>query len=94
MSEISGIGNIINPYARNVARPALYTPATRTIPTPNVEAERVEQSRFGALLSHAVEQSSFQIARARAIRAEIENGTFETAERIKGTVERLLDVIA
>ena len=32
-------------------------------------------------------------AQYKAIRAEIENGTFVTPERIHGTVERLLDVI-
>jgi hypothetical protein len=33
-------------------------------------------------------------ARVRALQTEIEGGDFETPERISGTVERLLDVIA
>ena len=60
---------------------------------PAPEGDTVSLSRFGRVLSHAVEESSFRIARVRAIRAEIESGTYETTERIKGTVERLLDVV-
>jgi hypothetical protein len=33
------------------------------------------------------------MAWVRAVRAEIESGTYETAERIERTVERLLDVV-
>jgi len=33
-------------------------------------------------------------ARVRAVQADIENGNYETPERISGTVDRLLDVIA
>lgn len=38
--------------------------------------------------------SSFRTAWLRAIRAEISDGTYETPERINGTVDRLLDVLA
>ena len=55
--------------------------------------DTVEFSRRGTSLAWAVEESSLRIARTRAIRAEIVEGTFETRERINGTVERLLDVI-
>lgn len=67
-------------------------------PTPpvtlTVDGDRVEFSSVGRTLSRIAEESSFRIARARAIRDEIENGTYETPERITGTVERLLDVLA
>jgi hypothetical protein len=56
-------------------------------------SDTVEISRFARALARAVELSSFSVARTRAIRAEIENGTFETRRRIEGTVNRLLDVI-
>ncbi len=56
--------------------------------------DTLELSRVGEALSRAAEMSSFSIARVRAIRAEIESGTFETPERIAGTVKRLLDVVA
>lgn len=39
-------------------------------------------------------ESTFRSARVRAVREEILAGNFETSERIDGTVNRLLDVIA
>ncbi len=44
-------------------------------------------------MARAAEQSSMSLARARALRTEIAEGTFETQERLAGTVDRLLDVI-
>ena len=54
----------------------------------------VAVTRFRGALRRIVEQSSMRQARVRAIHAEIENGNYETLERISGTVDRLLDVIA
>jgi anti-sigma28 factor (negative regulator of flagellin synthesis) len=48
---------------------------------------------MGRALAHAVEESSLRIARTRAIRAEIESGTYETPARIAATAARVLDVI-
>ena len=56
--------------------------------------DTAEFSVRGTALARAMEESSLRIARTRAIREEIANGTFETPERINETVERLLDVIA
>ena len=50
--------------------------------------------RFSDALRRIVEQSSMRQARLRAVQTEIENGNYVTHERISGTVERLLDVIA
>ncbi len=52
-----------------------------------------ELSDLGRAFSPVADQSSFNIARVRAIRGEIASGSYETPERIAGTVERLLDVI-
>lgn len=41
-----------------------------------------------------LEPSSFRLAMVNAIRARIADGTYETSERINGTVDRLLDVLA
>lgn len=38
--------------------------------------------------------SSYRLAWVQSIRAEILDGSFETPERIDGTVERLLDILA
>jgi anti-sigma28 factor (negative regulator of flagellin synthesis) len=55
--------------------------------------DTVEFSGMGRALAHAVEESSLRIARTRAIRAEIESGTYETPARIAATAARVLDVI-
>lgn len=97
MSEISNIGNTIYPsfpYTRSVAESVFRTPAARAITNDGVRADRVELFGINAAIERAIEESSLSIARTRAIRAEIENGTFETPVRIDGTVARLLDVIA
>ena len=97
MSEISNIGSTIYPalpYTRGVVGPAFPTPDTRTDVDNAPRPDRVELSRFNSALERAVDKSSLSIARTRAIRAEIANGTYETPARINGTAERLLDVIA
>lgn len=56
--------------------------------------DRVELSEPCRALSRVVDDSNFRLARVRAIRSEIAAGTYETPDRINGTVSRLLDVIA
>ncbi len=56
--------------------------------------DTLELSSAGETLAQGVDTSSFRLAQLRAIRTEINNGTYETRERIEGTVRRLLDVIA
>lgn len=91
MSDVSNIGNVnALPSFFNEA-PRLFSPTTR----PSSSAiDTIEISPTGRALAGAAEKSSLRIARTRAIRAEIENGTYETLERIKGTASRLLDLLA
>jgi len=49
--------------------------------------------RFDEALQRVLSRTSFRMARLRAVRAEIEAGNFETAERIQGTVTRLIGVL-
>ena len=64
-------------------------------PPPASAAEGgVAVPRFRGALRRIVEQSSMRQARMRAIQREIENGVYDTPERISGTVDRLLDIIA
>ncbi len=95
MGEVMGI-------VRNIASayPSLSSPwATTGAPTVRqsvalaLVGDTVELSGAGRALTRAVEESSFRIARVRAIRTEIASGIYETAERIEGTVARLLDVV-
>ncbi len=78
------------PLIRPVATPAPPAAAAR----PVVRAVGRDTFEFSiAALTRAVERSSLRIAKTEAIRAEIDVNTFETPERIEGTVTRLLDVI-
>ncbi len=92
MSEISNIG-ITNSHAA----------ACRTLSTaPDGQIERggqgtgvgesdpVEFSRMGRMLAGTMDTSSLRLAKIQALRAEIADGTFETHERIEGTVYRLI----
>ncbi len=92
---MSLIINIASAYpSPPAARAATPTPPRQSGSAIAGGDDTIELSRIGEALSRAAEMSSFSIARVRAIRAEIEGGTFETPERIAGTVKRLLDVVA
>ncbi len=54
----------------------------------------VAVTRLGGRMRRIVEQSSMRQARMRAVQTEIEDGVYETPERISATVDRLLEVIA
>ena len=93
MNAIININSILTSVPRT-AEPRSTSPTSERLNDLSpVEGDTVEWSRFGRRLARAVELSSLSVARTRAIRAQIESGTFETPERINGTVERLLDVI-
>ena len=97
---MSGIINIGDAFPSSALTPAaavrrnLFSSPPTPILARSTDSDMVEISRFGVLLSDAIEPSTFSIARVHAIRAEIRAGAYETTERIDGTVERLLDVIA
>ena len=90
MSEIINIASYssLHPVARDAPGLAARMPAYQTS-----DGDTAEFSEAAEVLARTALDSSFRLARTRAIRAEIENGTFVTPERIHGTVERLLDVI-
>ena len=90
--------NINDAYAQQAAQPAQTVPKQPAAPTRDMLPEEqgddvVELSGEGLALSQATRESSERLARVRAIREEIENGTFETDERIQGTVDILLSAI-
>lgn len=95
MSEISNIG-ISSTYAAsfrnaNSASPTQNTPAGGSDSLG--ESDPVEFSRLGRLLAGTQEISSLRLAKIQALRAEIEDGNFETPQRIDGTVDRLIQVL-
>jgi len=93
MSEIINIGSVSSPIA-----PAYPTTGQSVVrEAGQIEAsyrtDSVEISRLGRTMSRITTDSSMRFARINAIRAQIAEGTFETPERISGTVDRLLDVV-
>jgi len=92
MSSIISIGNL--PSVSPLGNPSTATPPGILASVPHhVDSDSVELSTLGEALSQATGLSSLSVARVRAMRAEIANGTFESAERINGTAARLLDLI-
>jgi hypothetical protein len=91
MSEILSVGGISPPLSNHRSVPGY--PGSRPGPDPDAQGG-VAVPRFSDALRRVVDQSSLRQARLRAIQADIQQHTYETPERITGTVDRLLDVIA
>lgn len=91
---MSIILNIAQSYPTTPGIPA--PPQTTHAPSARayLAEDSVEFSLVARSLSEAVESSSMRLAQIRALRAEIESGTYETPHRLETTVRRLLDVIA
>jgi hypothetical protein len=92
MSEISNIGitNSVVPTYRTLPAAPVDGVNSDGVPAELGEADPVEFSRMGRILASALENSSLRQARIQAIRTQIAEGTFETPERIAGTVDRLI----
>jgi len=86
--DIDGVRGLA-PVGRNL--PTVSTAPQRAVPA--TEIDRVELSPMGREFAKILESSSMRRARANAIRSQIENHTYETPERINGTVDRLIDLI-
>ena len=61
--------------------------------TDSLVEDTVELSPMGMALSRAVGESIQRVDHLFALRAAIKAGTFETRERMEGTVERLLEIL-
>jgi flagellar biosynthesis anti-sigma factor FlgM len=77
--------------ATNVA-PSQTAPR-EAAPTPQGAEDRVEISDVAQSLSTMELDSNIRVDKVLAIREAIQNGTYETEEKIEATVERLLDVL-
>lgn len=90
---MSSIIDISNAY------PIPTTPKTNSVAARTSEAispqqeDSIEISNIGRSLANANDISSLNQARLQAVRMEIEKGTFETPERIHGTVDRLIQFL-
>jgi negative regulator of flagellin synthesis FlgM len=89
MNDISGINGVFK-----LPQVTAQRQAVAEAPSPSrgrAGGDAVEISDLGALLSRVREVPDLRVERIAKLRAEIANGTFETPERIAGTVERLLE---
>ena len=87
MSELLSIGGLAPPASGRLGNPL---PDLQTASPPEDAGLSL---RFDDELQRVLAQTSFRMARTRAIRAEIDAGNYETPERIRGTVDRLLDLL-
>ena len=90
VSVVSGIGSI-----GASTRVGLAAKHAITVDPPMVSRieDTVELSPAGIAISRSELQSHLRSARVSEIHAEIKAGTFMTAERVDGTVERLLKLL-
>jgi negative regulator of flagellin synthesis FlgM len=77
----------INPPHRTHAQP----PSAPAAPAGG--ADQVDISAEADMISRTRELPSIRADRVAQIRAQIEAGTYETAEKLSGAVDRLLDEI-
>lgn len=92
MSVIHSITQAYAAFSPPGAKPSTSTLHESARFTASVDS--AEFSGAGRALARAVEESSLRLARVRAIRTAISDGTYETFERIEGTVSYLLNVLA
>lgn len=87
MSAIINIASLTGLRPFTPANPRTAAPETAS---PARDVDTADFSPEARALSRAVEDSSLSIARTRAVRAEIEAGTYETSQKISKTVDALL----
>ncbi len=93
MSEILPVGGFSPPTSIRLGlvrvEPEAASTLGQTAPTVASDAP----SRFDEELQQVLSRTSFRLARLRAVRSEIEAGTYETKERVQGAVGRLIDIL-
>lgn len=90
MAEINNISNIL-PSAIPV-RDSYPHAVNQQSAAPEVK-DNVEISAAGRALARTEDVSSYRLARIESVRQEISAGTYETPERIQGTIDRLLALL-
>ena len=92
MSKISGIQSFerITPERARSSVNRTSERCTTCVPY----GDTFEDSRSDSIENSTARPSILRVAKLAVVRAEIALGTYETPERIAGTVDRLLDVMA
>ncbi len=90
MAEINNISSILPPV---VPVRESYPQAVGQQSAVGEVKDNVEISEAGRALARAEDVSSYRRARIESVRQEIEAGTYETPERVQGTIDRLLALL-
>ncbi|MHC5112774.1 MAG: hypothetical protein ACYTHJ_23205 [Planctomycetota bacterium] len=94
-SSKSGSGN--DPNAGVTFNPKAFQSALQVGEVDHAFESKNPASPFptaSTLPADVMEKVSLHLAKTNAIKAEIAAGTYESSERIAGTVDRLLDILA
>jgi len=83
---ISSPGHVASVVSRRPASPASDTPSSAI-------TDQVEISDEAQLLNSLEASGEIRLDKVAEIRQKIQQGTYETAEKIEATVERLLEVL-
>lgn len=89
--DVSGINSVSRALPISQPRPIAQTEQTAS---PNVLApqDEVEISSAGKMLDNLSRTSSLRDERLAQIKAAIEDGTYETPEKLEGALNRLLEL--
>ena len=75
--------------------PVTRSGSAKANPSPAVSAEdRVELSELGRLLASARDLPDIRMERVLTVRKQIEDGTYETRDKIEHTVNRLMEELS
>jgi negative regulator of flagellin synthesis FlgM len=89
MSDIPPINNVARPVETSTRRVEKKPTQDQSYPS----ADRVEISQMAQALSTLEPNTDIRVDKVAAIKEAIENGTYETEEKVSATVDRLLDVL-
>ena len=91
MSEILPVGGFAPPTPMRLGLVRVEPDTVPTLAPRTIESGT--PSRFDEELQQVLSRTSFRLARLRAVRGEIEAGTYETKERVQGAVGRLINIL-
>jgi anti-sigma28 factor (negative regulator of flagellin synthesis) len=89
MSDIPPIDSRVN-YLPPLPAKSADEPASRAMAA---SEDRVEISETGQILATLENPSDIRADRVAAVREAIQNGTYETSDKIEATVNRLLTIL-
>lgn len=89
MNDIPPIDGRVN-YIPAVPARSAEEPAFRAAPAP---VDSVEISEAGQILATLANPAEIRAERVAAIREAIQNGTYESPDKIDATVDRLLQIL-